>query len=244
MSDSADTLAIAECHPGEAIARLLEAEGPRAGGERAEVQRRRVDAAIADAGGVDAVAIGIKEALLIGGQYWPEDVEARAATVATLEAQLARLGGPAGGGKLALALATERDDAAADFNAARSETERRIMARISGLVASACVGDEAARAAIEGVARATPKAFAADLARTLMEARHEYDAGHVVYNPRIDEQSTRPAQAGPTELEGFIANLGAKIHQLAAKLMDVKEEIGQLDEMVADATRMVAPPDR
>jgi hypothetical protein len=59
----------------------------------------RVAATIADAGGVDAVALGIKESLLLTGQYWPQapdaaDLEARAVVLATLDAQLDRLGDP------------------------------------------------------------------------------------------------------------------------------------------------------
>jgi hypothetical protein len=134
--------------------------------------------AIKSAGGVAVVALGIKESLLVGGHYWlvaPDAdelaaIEAGSALVGAIDEMLSRLGEASGGGKMAASLAADRTFAVAALGASRSARDGRIMARISEVVALAASGDEPAKAAIEAVARANPKAFAADFAKALMQA--------------------------------------------------------------------------
>ncbi len=148
-------------------------------GRAHEAQAARVSAAIAAAGGPAAVATGIEEAWLASGQYWGSDpshpeVQAKAAAVAALDGQLARLGGGAAGGTLGAGPAADRAGAAKDLDSSRSGVDGRLKAGISGLPAPAAAGDEPARARAEAAARAKPRAFEPDFARSTRDGQFEW----------------------------------------------------------------------
>ena len=145
-------------------------------------QASLVAAAIKAAGGADAVATGIKEGWLLTGHHdgadtdptAAADIRAKAAAVAALDDQFARLGGSAAVGKLAQSVATDRAAAATALDKARAASGGRIMAAIKGLVAGAASGDEPSRAAIGAVTRANPRAFVDGFADSLRAAQWEW----------------------------------------------------------------------
>ena len=137
-----------------------------------QLQADAVTAAINSAGGPAVIAKAITDRLMLRDKYWeshPEysAVDSSAVTVASIDAQLAKLGGDNASGTLADNLRAERLKATASFQDRSAAVDADLQKSIADIVAKAMAGDEPSRVAILGDALAEPRAFASGFADSL-----------------------------------------------------------------------------
>jgi len=137
-----------------------------------QVQADAVTAAINAAGGPSVIAKAITDSLMLRDKYWESHpqfsaVDSTASTVASIDAQLAKLGGDKATGTLADNLRAEREKATASYQDTSAAAYADLQKTITDLVSQAMAGDEPSRVSILGDALAEPRAFPTGFADAL-----------------------------------------------------------------------------
>jgi hypothetical protein len=141
-------------------------------------QAAAVAGVVQKTGGADPIAVGVREARIIAGQWLTSDpshvdVVAKAAAKGAIDQQLGQLDGA---GSLGSGLAADLTTATADLDATRGAIDSRLKAGVTAQIVAAMAGDEPARSGIEALARAQPRAFPPGFADALAQAQFEYSA--------------------------------------------------------------------
>lgn len=219
-----------------------------------DTQGRAVAAAIDQAGGVDVVARGVRDAELIRGEYFEGNSRFDALVSATTEAdtlknQLGRFGeslDPADyeAGSLAFMVANKLIKARHDADKLRAAIDAEERVAIRAMLDDACRGDESSRAVLASIAAETPMAFAPGFAEALeatVSPRTEADA----LIAALRDKAARHAEATRIGNEKALAGKARRNATAAARAAAAAHELSMIRVEApgivnAEAARIIA----